>query len=125
MANILSITYDETLLRTRQMILEAAGHEVTSALGLQDGRAACEKRGFQLFILGHSIPEKDKLELVACFRGVNPKAQVIALTRAGEVRLKEVDTYINPGDPEELVRAISRVLAHGADRSGTGPRRVK
>lgn len=124
-ARILSITYDETLLRTREMILQSAGHEVTSALGLQDGREACERSGFQLFIIGHSIPERDKLELIGCFRAANPKAQVIALTRAGEPRLKEVDTYINPGDPEELVRAIARVLAPARDRRTQGPHRVK
>ena len=127
MARILSITYDETLLKTREMILEGAGHEVTSALGYQDGLETCSHRGFQLFILGHSIPEKDKLELIVCFRAANPKAQVIALTRAGEGRLKEVDTYINPGDPEELVRAISRITDPSPERRGAGRgiRRVK
>ncbi len=115
-ARILSITYDETLLKTREMILESAGHRVTSALGLNDGREACGKVGFDLFILGHSIPEADKVELVACFRAANPEAQVIALTRAGEPRLKEVDTYLNPGDPEELIRAIAFTLDPGTDR---------
>ena len=110
MARILSITYDETLLRTRAMILESAGHHVTSALGLTDAREACKTAGIQLFILGHSIPEGDKRELVACFRASNPKAKVIALTRAGEPRLKEVDAYVNPGDPEELLHAIRRIL---------------
>ena len=127
---ILSITYDETLLRTREMILEGAGHEVTSALGLEDGRKACAHRGFQLFILGHSIPERDKIELVARFRATNPTAPVIALTRAGEPRLKEVDAYLNPGDPEELLRAIARTLDPSSERRRSaserpGPRRVK
>ena len=116
MARILSISYDEMLLRTRAMILEGAGHQVTSALGFTDGRGACQGGAFQLFILGHSIPERDKVELLACFRAAHPKAHVIALTRAGETRLREVDTYVNPGDPQDLLRAISHILDPTTER---------
>src|SRR5689334_24298603 len=109
-ARILSITYDETLLKTREMILANAGHTVTSAFFIEEARLACQTPGYDLIIIGHSIPREDKLRFIASFRQANPKALVIALTRAGEPRLEQVDTYINPGDPEELVRAIARAL---------------
>ncbi len=110
MARILSISYDETLLRTRELMLKGAGHTTVSALGYHDGRVACGRGNFDLIIIGHSIPEKDKVDLIVCFREANPGAQVIALTRAGEHRLKEVDAYLSPGEPEELIRAIGRIL---------------
>ncbi len=105
-------------------MLKGAGHKVTSAFGNHEAREACTQAQYELAIIGHSIPTKDKLDIISCFRGANPKALVIALTRAGEARLSEVDTYINPGDPEELIRAIERILERPADGSD-GLRRVK
>ena len=116
MSRILSISYDEMLLRTRELMLHGAGHSVISALGFREGIETCEQGDFELFIVGHSIPKKDKQDLIACFRAKNPAALVIALTRAGEPRLAEVDTYINPGDPEELMRAVARTLNPSAER---------
>ncbi|MGH9522870.1 MAG: hypothetical protein ACRD3E_10095 [Terriglobales bacterium] len=116
MARILSVSYDQTLLLTREWMLKAAGHDVVSAAGFHDAREACARPDRGLFILGHSIPERDKLDLIACFRAANPTARVIALTRAGERRLNEVDAYVNPGEPEELVRLIEMVLNPALDR---------
>src|SRR6476659_4456360 len=102
MANIISVSYDETLLRTRHLLLEQGGHRVSSSVGFNEAMDAC-KRVAHLLIIGHSIPKQDKLDIIVCFRSANPKGFVVALTRAGEARLKEVDAYINPGDPEELL----------------------
>ena len=117
MARLLSTSYDDALLRTRAWLLEREGYEVVSALGFQEAREACDTPGFDIFILGHSIPKRDKLELIACFRNSNPDGFIIALTRANEPRLREVDAYVNPGVPEDLVRLVSATLR--------GMRRVK
>ena len=106
MANILSTSYDDALLRTREWMLQREGHSVVSAIGFHEAREACEKTGFDLFVIGHSIPIKDKQDLITCFRANNPNARVIALTRAGESNLQEVDAYANPGNPEDLVRLV-------------------
>ena len=124
MARILSISYDETLLFTRELMLRDRRHQVTSALGFHEAREACERGPYDLAVIGHSIPEKDKLDFIAVFRHSNPDAIVIALTRAGERRLKEVDTYVYPGDPEELLRAIDAMINPSLERR-TSIRRVK
>jgi DNA-binding NtrC family response regulator len=116
MARILSISYDETLLRTRELMLEWAGHQVTSALGFQDALAGCTTSDFDLAIIGHSIPGNDKKKLIEGFRRHNPKGVVIALTRAGEPRLAEVDHYISPGDPEDLLRTLSWIINPASER---------
>ncbi len=116
MARILSVSYDETLLRTRELLLKSAGYKITSALQHKEAMAACRQPGFDLVIIGHSIARADKLDIIACFRKSNPRAHVIALTRGSEARLREVDHYINPGDPEELLRAIGRILKPGSER---------
>lgn len=61
MARILSVSYDVSLLGTRQMILQNQGHEVVSALGFTEALKQCQSsKKFDLFILGHSIPHSDK-----------------------------------------------------------------
>lgn len=65
---ILSVSYDVSLLATRGMLLEQRGYSVTSALGFTQALAECRTASFDLFILGHSIPEPDKLELIKTFR---------------------------------------------------------
>jgi len=116
MANILSVSYDETLLRTRELLLESAGHSVTSAFGHHEAMEACKPGDFQLVIIGHSIPKKDKLDIIERFRQTNPDATVIALIRAGEGRLSEVDHYVSPGDPEDLLRSIAWIVSPRRER---------
>ena len=120
MARILSISYDETLLFTRDLLLRSEGHDVVSALGFHRGSEACRRGGFDLFILGHSIPKDDKLDLIRCFRAQNSGVPVIALTRANESRLKEVDLYLNPGDPAELLRGLAFLINPAAERRRVG-----
>lgn len=116
MGRILSVSYDETLLRTRELLLKSAGHRVTSAHGFHESVEAsgtpCE-----LAIIGHSIPRKDKLDIIKHIRDSNPNVRVVALTRAGESKLSEVDYYVNPGDPEDLLRAIAMILNPAARRA--------
>lgn len=126
MARILSISYDETLLLTRELMLKGEGHDVVSALGFHRGARACRRSGFDLFVLGHSIPKDDKLDLIRAFREKNVGAPVIALTRANESRLKEVDLYLNPGDPAELLRGLTFLINPASDRRRrSGLTRVK
>ena len=116
MARILSISYDATLLHTRELLLISRGHEVVSALGFHRGAEACQPGGFDLFILGHSIPKEDKLDLIQCFREKNPGAPVIALSHPNESPLKEVDRYLDPGDPAELLRSVAFLIDPAAER---------
>ena len=120
MARILSISYDETLLLTRDLLLKSEGHDVVSALGFHRGSEACRRGGFDLFILGHSIPRDDKVDLIQLFRDNNPGALIIALTRANESRLNEVDLYLNPGDPTELLRGLAFLINPAAERRRAG-----
>jgi DNA-binding response OmpR family regulator len=124
MARLISVSYDETLLRTRELMLKSAGHSVHSAVGFREAMEGCAYPA-EMAIIGHSIPRKDKVEIIGCFRAANPKGIVIALTRAGEQRLKEVDAYINPGNPEELVRAIQWILDPKSDRRTWNVRSIR
>ena len=65
MAHILSVSYDPTLLMTRELLLQQLGHTVTSVEGFARAFAACESgTRVDLLILGHSIPHDDKVAIV-------------------------------------------------------------
>src|SRR5262249_23951205 len=67
-ARVLSVSYDEALRCTRQLLLEAQGYEVISTDRLESTLEQCKLGGFDLFVLGHSIPQEDKQRMVEAFR---------------------------------------------------------
>jgi DNA-binding response OmpR family regulator len=54
--SILSVSCDENLLLTRQLLLQTAGYEVTSALGYTAALMHCRNASFDVMVLGHSLP---------------------------------------------------------------------
>ena len=105
---ILSVSYDGNLLATRRMLLETQGYDVASALGFTDAIAQCKTAGFDLFILGHSIPLTDKRELIRTFQE-NCPAPILSLERYGEKRV-HADFYASPDQPEDLLRSVRGIL---------------
>jgi len=110
---ILSVSYDPNLLATRRMLLEQRGYTVTSTLGFTQAIAHCKIGGFDLFILGHSIPTSDKQELIKTFRESCP-APILSLERIGEDAVAS-DYRVYPDNPEELLRTVSRIVDLNVD----------
>lgn len=107
---ILSVSYDESLLSTRQLILQHAGYEVTSALGFTDALEHCKKGEFDLVLIGHSIPREDKQTLVKVTRMVS-QAPVLSILRPTSAPLAEADYSVQSADgPEALVAAVDKAL---------------
>jgi|SRR5581483_1397915 DNA-binding response OmpR family regulator len=108
MVRILSVSYDEVLLRTRQMLLQERGYKVISSLGFTDALKHCRSGVFDIFILGHSIPYTDKQELVKTFLK-HCSAPVISLRRnPGEELVDGADFHIEP-DPQPLLDLVAKL----------------
>ena len=117
MARILSVSYDELLLSTRELILHNRGHKVVSALGFTKALKHCQSRNkFDLFILGHSIPHSHKEFLIAAFRNCS-SAPVIALTKYGERPVHGADFQIEP-NPEEFLKLVEKLTSDKANAAG-------
>ncbi len=113
MPRILSVSYDEGLLKSRQLLLERQGCEVVSAHGYTAALDECNSGNpYHLFILGHSIPHKDKESLVAAFRA-HFSAPIIALKKTGEGPVQGADFLIDP-EPTELLALVAKVVAQKA-----------
>ena len=108
---ILSISYDRSLLWTRQLLLEQLGYQVFSAEGFAQAWEATENRNhrFDLIILGHSIPPNDKKAMVAHMRD-SCACPILALLRPYESPVSEVEMSIDAGDPNAFLIAVRKML---------------
>jgi CheY-like chemotaxis protein len=108
---ILSVSYDQPLLVTRQMILEQAGFDVSSAFGFAEALEVCQTRhDFDLILMGHSMPQKDKMALIAALR---PKcsAPLLSILRHGDSPIPQADYSVDSADgPAVLLDAVKAAL---------------
>ena len=109
-ARILSISYDLALLETRRMLLEAAGYEVTSAIGFAESQEVSDGP-FDLVIMGHSIPSKDKQAIIKGLRDHGCQAPVVSLLRFGEKSIPEASYTADPADPKGMLETIKQILS--------------
>lgn len=110
MARILSVSYSQLLLRTRQMLLESKGHQVVSSLGFTRSLNYCKRKKFDLFILGHSIPPSEKRALISAFREQN-RVPIISLRRSPGDQLVDGADFHTETDPELLLQLVDQILS--------------
>jgi DNA-binding response OmpR family regulator len=113
-AHILSISYDWSLVVTRDLVLRKAGYTVTSALGFVDAIRLCREIKYDLAIIGHSIPLHDSQALLAAIRE-SSDAPVLSLYRSNDGALDGADYSLEGMEgPEALVSAVKEVIARRA-----------
>jgi len=110
---ILSISYDPSLLFTRQAMLQLAGYEVVSAEGFADAIDHCSGH-FDLIIMGHSIPQKDKRAIVASLHEHGCDAPLLSLLRHGEHKIPEATRSADPQDVDGLLDTVKEMLTERA-----------
>ena len=70
---------DRTLMQTRAMILERAGHTVVPATNEPQLIDACSKVSFDVAVIGQSVPELEKSRVLRLIREYCPKTKVLEL----------------------------------------------
>jgi DNA-binding response OmpR family regulator len=108
MPRILSISYDKVLLQTRELMLFREGFEIVSAVGFSAAIHACEKRNFDLVIMGHSIPPEDKAAIIKQLRAVC-ETPILALRRPNESPLKTAEYNFDSGDPQQFLDYVKEI----------------
>ena len=109
---ILSVTNDPSLAVTREMLLTAAGFEVSTFLDVAKAIDACKDKdqSFDLVVLGHSIPLAERRAMAKEVRS-RCAAPVLALVRSGEARLPEADYFFDSlENPALLLETVIRIL---------------
>lgn len=107
--HILSVGLYGPLVHTRQLLLEQYGHSVSSATDFRDAVAQCSRRSYDLLILGHSIPDSEKDDLVRAFRE-HCAAPVLCLRRHLEQGARTAEYHVAIEDPADLARTVASVF---------------
>ncbi len=105
---ILSVGQDSTLLETRSLILRAAGYIVQQALSLQQAVNQFSSGDFDLVILCHSMPTKDRDHMACWIRASGSLTPVISISQNPGQRDDFADATIESA-PIKLLRVIKKV----------------
>ena len=117
MALVLCTGVDPVLMKTRQLILENAGHTVVPASDEHEIKAVCGRQKFDVAIIGQNISAKVKTRVLDVVREHCPKAKILELTLPyASKALKDADAWLEmPSEPEELATAVNSLVRHKKD----------
>jgi CheY-like chemotaxis protein len=76
---ILVVGYDPSLLTTRKMVLQGGGYEVVSVDSDHEAMKLLADNGFDLIVLGTSVPPKGFEQLEKRIRDAHPKTFIVKI----------------------------------------------
>jgi DNA-binding response OmpR family regulator len=104
-ARILSISYNLILLNVRQQLFERNGYEVVSAKNFEEAQGRVREGGYDVVVLGHSLPNNDKERIYNALKRDCP-APVISVSVEAEHDLHPASAWVDPFQPDELLKAV-------------------
>src|SRR5580692_7168759 len=90
-AVVLAVGFDLSLMRTRNLVLQSAGYIVESASSLREAVDRFQTGDFDLVLLCHSIPTKDRDHLTCLIRATGSLTPVVSIAR----NLGECAAFVN------------------------------
>jgi PleD family two-component response regulator len=107
---ILSISPDDPLLKTRELLLVREGFSVFSTHDINEALKRCRKTKFDLIVLGHSIPVKNKSLLAQDLKKIC-QTILLSIRRHGYRAIPEADCSVDAIDgPEIFLAAVKSAL---------------
>src|SRR5258708_272039 len=107
---VLSIANNRSLALTRSLLFSQGGLQVSSAVAPADAIRCCSSDAFDLIVIGHSIPYKEKKALLAELRR-RCTTPVLALYHTDERILEGADyTFDSSEDPPALLEKVKEIL---------------
>jgi CheY-like chemotaxis protein len=106
---VLSVGFDPSLLMTRGLVLESAGYLVESASTLKGAADRFQSGDFDLVLLCHSVPRKDRDRLTSLIRSSGSRTPIVSI--AGN--LGECDAFATAtleDGPNNFLAGIKDVL---------------
>ena len=120
MAFVLCTGTNRTLMQTRAMILERAGHTVIPATEERELVDACSNLTFDVAVIGHSVPPFEKTRVLRLIRQHCPNAKVLELYTAAHGRkLSDADDWLEGPipHPTDLIERVARLASKSSEAS--------
>ena len=114
MALVLCTGVDPILLETRRLLLERAGHAVTTIRDERELTAACQKTHFEVAVIGQGVTPKMKRVIASRIREHCPSARILELYSPHQGKsLDDADSWMEvPADlPGQLAQRVSELAA--------------
>ncbi len=108
-----SISHHETVLASRNAILEAAGFSVLATMNGQEFVRLLRQHVVDLVVLGDSIDEQERHRLASDARKLAPGARILMVYRAGDSSpyTRLADAYVEAlVGPQELVKTARELV---------------
>jgi len=125
---ILSVSGNETLLRSRQMVLESVGWHVVTTNHTVEALLWLAEREFDAVVLGHSISPPERISLARSIKTIKPDVPVVMVCVQGDNVFKNeyADARVGSLDgPVVLINAIRRVTRRSGDEMPPDDTRVQ
>jgi DNA-binding NtrC family response regulator len=108
---LLSVGSDPFLMKTRSLVLLKAGYAVRDAMTVRGAMRVFQQGEFDLVLICHTIPEDERLQLMAALKAVSPSVKIITIRKDGEVSAHLADGSVFSLDGAEVLLAtIANVL---------------
>lgn len=114
MAHVLCTGADAALMKTRQLLLERAGHSVVLAMGERELATACQNNQFDVAIIGQSLSSRVKIRVAELVRTHCPSVKLLELYPANSERaILDADSWLRvPSDrPDELPQIVNELVS--------------
>lgn len=106
---VLSIGLDAELLSTRNLVLRSAGYTVVAAISLKEAIDRFQDGDFDLVLLCHSVPTKEKDRLTCWIRASGSHVPVVSVSGSPCQRDTFTDATVE-SDPNSLLEGMRKAL---------------
>jgi CheY-like chemotaxis protein len=116
---VLAVGFDSSLMRTRSLVLQSAGYIFESASSLKEAVDRFRAGDFDLVLLCHSIPRKDRDRLICLIRATGALTPVVSIARNHGECAEFVNATLEDG-PNKFLAVIGEELGKAARRAANG-----
>jgi len=121
MAKVLCTGWDTSLLATRALILQTAGHEVRQARTQNEVVFECAKQQFDVVVIGQTVTNRMKHLIVSVVRQNCPDVKILELYQPHMGRaVEDADSWLEvPAEiPSDLAKRVGELASDGDRNSG-------
>ena len=107
---ILNVSYDQSLLDSRELVLCSVGYAVESTSSIEDALMRFSARHFHVVLIGHSVAERDRKRFISLIRQHNPSVPVVFVSNEDEPIDDPSADITTVNHPKKLLQSVSVAL---------------
>jgi|ERR1043166_159864 len=117
MAAILLVGHLAPLLRDRERVLRKAGHDVIALTVGKDHLRHATQRDFDVVIIGHAVPERQRQRLLQSVKSRSPQAAIVLFYRGSIQNAELADAILNAdGKYKDLLFTVEHLLSRRGEK---------